>query len=237
MSLAGDCASPISVTTLRSTRTEAICLMFHPTPDAPLPSASTSPVYTACWLVAANQHGVPSLWEETSPILSDQPLTRMPFETIFLDAGGTLVWPNLERVSETLRAYGIQVDAAALAASDPLVRRSLDEPHLIAAATDHRRGWNYFESVLVRAGVALTPAAQRALSRLEEYQRTTNLWESVPAFVAPALEELRRRGYKLVVVSNANGTVRRAFQRIGLFELVDIIVDSFPIQRRWELTA
>ena len=83
-----------------------------------------------------------------------------------------------------------------------------------------------FESILARAGVALTPAAQRAISRLEDYQRTTNLWESVPAFVPPTLAELRRRGYKLVVVSNANGTVRRAFQRIGLFELVDIIVDS-----------
>jgi hypothetical protein len=50
----------------------------------------------------------------------------MPFETIFLDAGGTLVWPSWERVSETLRAHGIQVDAATLAAADPLVRRSLD---------------------------------------------------------------------------------------------------------------
>jgi FMN phosphatase YigB (HAD superfamily) len=146
----------------------------------------------------------------------------MPFETIFLDAGVTLVWPNWERVSETLRVHGIQVDAAALAAADPFVRRSLDEPHLIAAATDQRRGRNYFESILARAGVALTPAAQRALSRLEEYQRTMNLWESVPAFVAPTLAELRRRGYRLVVVSNANGTVRRAFQRIGLFELVDM---------------
>jgi putative hydrolase of the HAD superfamily len=150
----------------------------------------------------------------------------MPFDTIFLDAGGTLVWPNWERVSETLRAHGILVDAAALAAADPFVRRSLDEPHLIAAATDQRRSWNYFESILARAGVPLTPAAQRAISRLEEYQRTTNLWESVPAFVPPTLAELRHRGYTLVVVSNANGTVRRAFQRIGLFELVDIIVDS-----------
>jgi putative hydrolase of the HAD superfamily len=150
----------------------------------------------------------------------------MPFDTIFLDAGGTLVWPNWERVSDTLRAHGIEVDAASLAAADPVVRRSLDEPHLIAAATDQRRSWNYFESILARAGVALTPAAQRAVSSLEDYQRTTNLWESVPAFVAPTLAGLRRRGYKLVVVSNANGTVRRAFQRIGLFELVDVIVDS-----------
>jgi hypothetical protein len=91
------------------------------------------------------------LWDETPPILSDEPLSRMPFETIFLDAGRTLIWPNWERVGETVRAHGIQVDAAALAAADPFVRRSLDEPHLIAAAPDQRLGWNYFESIVARA--------------------------------------------------------------------------------------
>jgi hypothetical protein len=75
----------------------------------------------------------------------------MPFETIFLDAGGTLIWATWERVGETLRVHGIQVDAAALAAADPFVRRSLDEPHLIAAAHDQRLGWNYFESIVARA--------------------------------------------------------------------------------------
>ena len=53
-----------------------------------------------------------------------------------------------------------------------------------------------------------------------------NLWEHVPEFVVPTLVELRRRGYKLVVISNANGTVRQAFRRLGLFNLVDVIVDS-----------
>jgi putative hydrolase of the HAD superfamily len=147
-------------------------------------------------------------------------------DTICLDAGGTLVWPNWQRVSDELGAHGIDADAASLAAADPRVRRSLDERHLIASSSDQSRAWNFFEAVLTTAGVELSPGARRALAGLEEYQRTTNIWERVPEFVAPTLAELRRRGYKLVVVSNANGTVRRAFQRIGLFDLVDVIVDS-----------
>jgi HAD superfamily hydrolase (TIGR01549 family) len=146
-------------------------------------------------------------------------------DTICLDAGGTLVWPNWKRVSAALAAEGVHVDAAALAAVDPHARRSLDEAHLVAP-TGKPLGWVYFESVLGRAGVELTPAAQRALSRLEEYHRTTNLWESVPPFVPETLIELRRLGYGLVVVSNANGTVRQAFERIGLSGLVDLVVDS-----------
>jgi putative hydrolase of the HAD superfamily len=147
-------------------------------------------------------------------------------DTICLDAGGTLVWPNWARVRDELAAEGIAVDAASLAAADPHVRRSLDEHHLISASTDQRRAWTFFDDVLTIAGVELTPGARRALARIEEYQRTMNLWEHVPEFVAPTLAELRRRGYKLVVVSNANGTVRQAFRRLGLSELVDVVVDS-----------
>jgi HAD superfamily hydrolase (TIGR01549 family) len=150
----------------------------------------------------------------------------MPIDTICLDAGGTLVWPNWARVRDALAEEGVSVDAASLTAADPHVRRSLDERHLIAASTDQSRAWSFFDDVLTSAGVELTPGARRALVYIEEYQRTMNLWEIVPEYVAPTLVDLRRRGYKLVVVSNANGTVREAFRRLGLFDLVDVIVDS-----------
>ena len=150
-------------------------------------------------------------------------------DTICLDAGGTLVWPNWARVADALAAEGIAVDVALLVAADPRVRRSLDERHLIAASTDQNRGWSFFSDVLTMTGVELTPGAHRALSYIEEYQRTLNIWEHVPDFVAPTLVELRRRGYKLVVVSNANGTVRQAFRRVGLLDLVDLIVDSADV--------
>jgi len=147
-------------------------------------------------------------------------------DTIFLDAGGTLVWPNWTRVSVELASEGIHVAAAVLVAGDPHARHSLDQAHLVAPSTGTRLGWAYVESVLGRAGVELTPGVQGVLRRLEEYQRTTNLWETVPPFVPETLVELRRLGYRLVVVSNANGTVRRAFERIGLYELVDLVIDS-----------
>ena len=150
-------------------------------------------------------------------------------DTICLDAGGTLVWPNWVRVADALAAEGIAVDVALLAAADPRVRRSLDERHLIAASTDQSRGWSFFDDVLTMAGVELTPGAHRALSSIEEYQRKSNIWEHVPEFVVPTLTKLRRDGYKLVVVSNANGTVQRAFRRVGLLDLVDFIVDSADV--------
>jgi HAD superfamily hydrolase (TIGR01549 family) len=150
----------------------------------------------------------------------------VPVDTISLDAGGVLVWPNWARVSHALRANGIDVEPGSLAAADPFVRRSLDVAELIAASADQSRGWNYFERVLTKAGVTLSAAAEAALATVQEYQRTTNIWEHVPHFVPPALRELRRRGLKLVVVSNANGTLRQVFRRLGLDVLVDVMVDS-----------
>ncbi len=79
------------------------------------------------------------------------------------NAGGTLVWPNWERVRDALAGQGIAVDASSLAAADPRVRRSLDEQHLIAASTDHSRAWNFFDAVLTTAGVELTVGVRRAL--------------------------------------------------------------------------
>jgi HAD superfamily hydrolase (TIGR01549 family) len=150
-------------------------------------------------------------------------------ETVFLDAGGVLVWPNWSRVSSVLGSHGIKVTVESLAAADPLARRQLDSSDELIAQADQTRGWRYFDLILARVGVPPSAATECALASLREYHASENLWEYVPGFVPPALVELRRQGLRLVVVSNANGTLSRAFQRLGLAPLVDFIVDSSEV--------
>ena len=147
-------------------------------------------------------------------------------ETVFLDAGGVLVFPNWVRISDALARHGVAVGADALAAADPRARRQLDRSGTINATNDAGRGWLYFNLVLGEAGIALGPATDAALAELHEYHRRTNLWEFLPADVVPALRALRAAGLNLVVVSNANGTLRAKFDRLGLTEHVDCILDS-----------
>ena len=147
-------------------------------------------------------------------------------ETVFLDAGGVLVWPNWRRVADVLQAHGVSVAPARLAAADPLARFSLDRAELVAASNDQRRGWTFFDLVLTHAGVTLSDKTAAALDDLQAYHQQHNLWETIPDFVVPALDDLRRAGYRLVVVSNANGTVQKAFARLGLAPKVDLILDS-----------
>ncbi len=151
----------------------------------------------------------------------------MALETIFLDAGGVLLFPNWQRISATLARYGIDVSAEALARAEPFARRILDDRHVIGATTDASRGWLFFDLILEKAGIPPSEATREALTELHAYHRANNLWEFVPDGVRPALSDLRALGLRLTVVSNANGTLCAHMQRIGLDGLLDCVLDSY----------
>lgn len=150
----------------------------------------------------------------------------MTLRTLFLDAGGVLVTPNWHRVSETMGRHGVEAPAERLAAAEPFAKRELDTPEGVSTSNDDRRGWLYFHLVLDHAGIARSAKTDAALRELRAYHGAHNLWESVPDDVAEALPRFRRLGLGLVVVSNANGTVRAKLERLGLAPHFDLILDS-----------
>jgi HAD superfamily hydrolase (TIGR01549 family) len=151
----------------------------------------------------------------------------MAIDTVFLDAGGVLVFPNWARVADALARQGVPADARALAAAEPHAKHEMDvAPGRAAARTDRQRGWVYFNLVLQHAGLQQSAATDAALADLQAYHERFNLWESSPDDVPPALDALRAMGLKLVVVSNANGRLRDLFDRIGLTPRVDLLFDS-----------
>jgi HAD superfamily hydrolase (TIGR01549 family) len=150
----------------------------------------------------------------------------MPIDTLFLDAGGVLVFPNWNRVSDALARHGVQVSADTLATAEFRAKRRLDLGDTIGATNDSQRGWLYFHLTFDEAGVAPSAATDAALDELGSYHQRENLWESVPGDVPPTLKRLRDLGLKLVVVSNANGRLRHLFDRVGLADSVDVLFDS-----------
>ena len=154
----------------------------------------------------------------------------MALETIFLDAGGVLLFPNWQRISTTLARYGVHVSPDALARAEPYARRVLDDHQVVGATTDASRGWLFFDLILDKAGIAPNEATREALTELHAYHRENNLWELVPDAVRPALSGLRDLGLRLTVVSNANGTLCAHMKRIGLDGLLDCVLDSYDEQ-------
>ncbi len=149
----------------------------------------------------------------------------MPIDTLFLDAGGVLVFPNWQRISTALAGHGVTVASAALAAAEPRAKLRLDTGDK-ARVSDRERGWLYFDLILTEAGVELSDRTDAALADLNAYHTVNNLWEYVPADVPPALDGLRRLGLRLVVVSNANGKLRELMERVGLARRFDVMLDS-----------
>jgi HAD superfamily hydrolase (TIGR01549 family) len=149
-----------------------------------------------------------------------------PIQTLFLDAGGVLVFPNWRRISAALQARGVSVAPEALAAAEPHAKRQLDVREQVRHSNDAQRGWAYFNLVLEHARVARSQATDEALEELHAYHAEHNLWELVPPDVVPALERLRPLVKHLVVVSNANGRLHVVMERLGLARFFDVMLDS-----------
>lgn len=147
-------------------------------------------------------------------------------ETVFLDAGGVLVYPNWSRISDALARRGVHVDPDALAGAEPYAKRKIDVGATIDATNDAGRGWLYFNLLFEHVGVPLNADVEAALEELYTYHRETNLWELVPPVVFPALAALRARGLKITIVSNSNGKLRMLFERLQLARCVDCMLDS-----------
>jgi HAD superfamily hydrolase (TIGR01509 family) len=147
-------------------------------------------------------------------------------KTVFLDAGGVLLFPNWHRISDVLARHGVTVTPEALAAAEPYAKRDLDRTKTIQVTNDASRGWLFFNLILTEAGITVSYATTAALEELHVYHQRTNLWELIPDDVRPALAALRAHGLTLTVVSNANGTLREHLKRIGLAEAFDVVLDS-----------
>jgi HAD superfamily hydrolase (TIGR01549 family) len=147
-------------------------------------------------------------------------------ETLFLDAGGVLTFPNWDRVADTLTRHGLTITGDALRQVDPPAKFSIDEARRVATSNDADRGSMYFDAVLDNAGVPRVPERDAALSELYAYHTEHNLWEYVPADVVPALERLSALGVTIAIASNANGALQRMFDRVGLTRYFHAICDS-----------
>ncbi len=142
---------------------------------------------------------------------------------ILFDAGGTLIHIDGERfcAAAGLPWEETSFDAAENAAIAAVQRWIQANP----ASTDRERLPLFLDTILAALGVA--PDARLAAARAvaAEHGRF-NLWSRAYPDAPRALATLSERGYRLAVVSNADGRVRGLLERAGLSPLFELIVDS-----------
>jgi putative hydrolase of the HAD superfamily len=140
-----------------------------------------------------------------------------------LDAGGTLVCPNADRIVEAGRALGYPLDADRVIAS--FFRRAHRFDASLRARGADPGAARFLVDVITLAGVP-APAAASILDEALRLSHPHSLWTYALPGVARALDELRQAGYRMSVVSNSDGSVAQQMEDLGLAHHFERIFDS-----------
>ena len=121
------------------------------------------------------------------------------------------------------------MDARSWRRGSPSSESRSTQPALIESAPDDKRGRRYFDLVFDAAGLSPSPERTPRWTSCAPITPQSISGKSFRRTSLPALERLRRLGLQLAVVSNANGTLCAKFERLGLAQCVDCVIDSAEV--------
>jgi putative hydrolase of the HAD superfamily len=152
-------------------------------------------------------------------------MSRSPeIEAILFDAGGTLIHVDGSRFcAAAALPYEPEAFAAAEAAATGAVRSwILRHPE----STDAERMPLFLDRFLLALKVDGPEERKAAARRIAQEHHRANLWSGAAPGALETLGALRERGYRLGVVSNADGRVRMLLEEAGLATHLEVILDS-----------
>ncbi len=150
----------------------------------------------------------------------------MDIDAIFFDAGNTLIFIDPEAILPIFSEHGGTASRedfweVEFRAREGLVRRVQE-----GAAGTEAHIWNDYFGALFKGCGVLPEHLESVGERVREVHRKSHLWTWVDPATAPALATLRDRGYRLAVISNADGRVEGLLEKAGLRGLVEFVLDS-----------
>jgi putative hydrolase of the HAD superfamily len=149
-----------------------------------------------------------------------------PVKALLFDFGGTLAFLDYELLAREFSRPGRKLDALTLEYAEYEGRASLDRFMMGDSAEDVNGGYaQFFRGWMGAAGIPEEETLE-LLARFQQIHREATLWRIVRPGTFEALERLKSQGFKLAVVSNAEGQVEGDAKRFGLAPFFDTIVDS-----------
>ncbi len=141
---------------------------------------------------------------------------------ILLDAGGTLVFPDLLWLSDLMRKYGIN------AKEEDILKRVYEIDYLIDKSMKDRI--TFIEGNLLEALFGAFTSSKETIKILvektNERDRVKNLWAYTFDWVIDTLKTLKEMGYSMSVISNSDGRVEEVLEETGIAPFMDKIYDS-----------
>ena len=141
---------------------------------------------------------------------------------VLFDAGNTLLWIDHARIAQILVRAGVVCDEASVRVAEMRARPLLDPFVASAARRESGETTSRYVDLIVDAFAPSAPRAARDAVIAEWYA----LWTRPPSDAHATLATLSRRGLRLGVVSNSNGTVRALLDAAGLGASLECVIDS-----------
>lgn len=164
-------------------------------------------------------------------------MNEIPYEkikTIFLDAGNTLISMDFEWIGVLLAGCGISCDPETLRRAEAGARPRFSAALQALKSTEGQDAFTFYMRTILERLPAVKLSEDGAMERiireimpvLRAPGMTQRLWSRVLPGVPEALDLLTAGGYRLVVVSNSDGTVEEGLTEAGLRPYFEEVVDS-----------
>ena len=155
---------------------------------------------------------------------TDAPALPEQVDSVLLDAGGVLLDLDYAYLRRLLKAHEYVATEQELARQEAIARVQINR-HVADGGTVADAWRDYFHAILGGSGVP-ADARDSIIDSLRQAHERVGLWtvaiEEGPATVA----RLKADGYRIGVVSNAEGQVARDLDEAGYRGLFEIVVDS-----------
>ena len=154
---------------------------------------------------------------------------KKKLKALMFDFGGTLAFLDYELLAREFSREGRKLDALALEHAEYAGRAAIDR-HLMGKSRQAVSGAyeQFFRGWMEAAGVPQEEFRECA-AKFAAIHREATLWRVVRPGTFEALESFKSAGYRLAIVSNAEGQVESDAKRFGLAPYFDVIVDSHVV--------
>lgn len=145
---------------------------------------------------------------------------------VVFDAGNTLIHVDPRRMVEIFREHGADLDEDTFHGVELEARRVLHEGISEGLSGTEPEVWRgYFLRLFSDAGVP-REAWDAVGRRIRDVHREDHLWTGMAEDTPRVLTQLADRGYRLAVVSNADGRVEAVLDECGLGDHFEFVLDS-----------
>ena len=152
-----------------------------------------------------------------------------PITTVLFDVGNTLHHLDHAFIAHTITRHGHPVEPAAVAVAEYAGKAAVDTQFRARrAGSDAVRQLSYFGTILEALQVP-PEAVEAILDELYAENARASLWRVMDPETPRLIADLRRRGYTLAVVSNADGRVAASLAASGIAGEFATIVDSHVV--------